>query len=73
MSYKWKKAIANAAAIWVGVLIAKMGMNPEQIHWTWAFWKPVIALACSTTFFAEIRYIYSWLEDIANDKEVPHS
>jgi hypothetical protein len=64
MGYRWKKAVANAVAIFLGVVIAKIGVG--DVPWTWFFWKHVLANAGSVTFFAELRYIYKALADFAN-------
>lgn len=59
--YRWKKAVANIAMIWIGVIVAHTGLEPSSVPWQWAFWKPVLTLACTTTLFGELRYIYAWL------------
>jgi hypothetical protein len=64
MGYRWKKAVANGLMIFLGVVIAKTGVG--DVPWNWAFWKHVLAIAGSTTFFAELRYIYKALSDFAN-------
>ena len=66
MKYNWKKALANALMIFIGIIIAKIGTD-SNIHWTWLFWKPILSTAGSVTFFAELRYIYKFLGTIGGN------
>lgn len=63
MTYRWKKAAANTAMIFLGVIISKTGALTD-IPWSWHFWKPVLLTASSVTLFGEIRYVYAWLSTV---------
>lgn len=66
MKYNWKKALANAALIFIGVIIAKIGTD-SNIQWTVVFWKPILSTGASVTFFAELRYLYEFLNAIGKN------
>lgn len=66
MSYNWKKAIANAALIFLGVVISKIGTD-ANIQWTWVYWHPILSTAGTVTFFAELRYIVKFLSNYGDN------
>ena len=72
MRYQWRKAIANAALVFLGCFLSKLPAG-EVISFSWPELKHAIIVCSWITFFAELRYIYDaiskWAE--GGQGEVP--
>lgn len=64
MSYKWKKALANAGAVFLGVIVVRVGDG--NVPTSLDFWKHTVVHAASITALTEIRYVYAWLSTLGN-------
>lgn len=60
MPYNWRKAIANAGLVFIGCILAKVPLG-EDMTLDWSNAKHVLVKCLIITFFAELRYIYSFL------------
>jgi hypothetical protein len=69
--YIWKKALANAALVFIGCLLARIPAGDTLTVISWAELKHV-AITCGTiTIFAELRYIYAFLSQWGDTPNVP--
>lgn len=60
--YNLKKAIVNASCVFIGVIIANI--TDGKVVFESIFWKHTLFVGVQVTVYAELRYIYAWLNSL---------